>query len=139
MQPQLQMPGQSMPPVPNVGVAAGMGQWHQTLQPQQQLPPFYQQSVMPQKPVISGPPPRAGEKSCSGFHNASCGKWRTYRTQCTTSTESFSSTAASQYGYTVWTHGASKGEATKYSSSVPEYGTEFERTSGHSVIIIIKW
>ncbi|XP_044184827.1 CREB-binding protein-like [Acropora millepora] len=35
MQPQPQMPGQNMPP--NVGVAAGMGQSHQTLQPQPQF------------------------------------------------------------------------------------------------------
>ena len=31
MQSQQQMPGQSMPPVPNVGVAAGTGRSHQTL------------------------------------------------------------------------------------------------------------
>lgn len=54
MQPQPQIPGQNKPP--NVG--AGMGQSHQTLQPKQELPP-YQQSVMPQKAVISRPPPRA--------------------------------------------------------------------------------
>ena len=60
MQPQPQMPGQSMPST--VGVAAGMGQSHQTLQPQQQLPP-YLQSVMPQKPEISGPLPRAVEEA----------------------------------------------------------------------------
>ena len=60
MQPQPQMPGQSMPP--NVGVVAVMGQSHQTLQPQYQLPP-YQQSVMPQTSVVSGPPPRAVEEA----------------------------------------------------------------------------
>ena len=97
MQPQPQMLGQSMPP--NVG--AGIGQSHETLQPQQQLPP-YQQSVMPQKSAIRGPPPPAGEENCSGCHDATCGNWRTYRTQCTASTARFSPTAASQYGYTVW-------------------------------------
>ena len=60
MQPQPQVPGQSMPP--NVGVAAVMGQSHQTLQPQQQLPP-YQISVMPQTPVVSGTPPLAVEEA----------------------------------------------------------------------------
>ena len=58
MQPQPQIPGKSMPPT----VGAGMGQSYQTLQPKQELPP-YQQSVMPQKAVISHPPPRAVEEA----------------------------------------------------------------------------
>ena len=53
-----QIPGKSMPPT----VGAGMGQSYQTLQPKQELPP-YQQSVMPQKAVISHPPPRAVEEA----------------------------------------------------------------------------
>ena len=58
---------QHPPPMPSQTMQQGitspgtMGQSHPALQPPQQQPPPYQPPVMPQKPVISGPPPRAVE------------------------------------------------------------------------------
>ena len=59
MQAPPQMPNQAMQP--SMGGPGAIGQAHPALQPPQQQPPPYQPPVMPQKPVISGPPPRAVE------------------------------------------------------------------------------